>query len=483
MFFLAKLSRISLFGTNTMFTTLWKFISHYGEEVFTSHFDKKMNRFANRILFLFLTLLWVVVGLELVILFFFLGFFEYIDYILPYFALMAPTIVLVTLTFWLKTKYANFNFLQLAFYPGLCYMVMFSLYLGPETLFHLVIVLLLPVPFFFFRAIPTKLITIGELSVVAGLSFVFYYQAHYPALYPLPNYINEAIRYLVVILLGIGVAYLAYYLGKQSYLVEQQLEEEKANLDKLYKELAARDEIMRFELSLAADIQSGILPGLSDWNELSWHWTYKPLETVSGDFIDVISDEDCCYVLLSDVSGHGVPAALITMLAKQLFSDKSIAASNPAEVFRSVNEALSERVKTQDYMTAFLLKIDKNYNLTYCNAGHHQAILISTEGEVTFLDTDGIPLGVMRLEESPYADKQTQLNEGDRIYLYTDGLTEQENRSSEQFGKDRLVDTLLQNREKNLEEIHKAVFTAIDIFRENNKFGDDLTLFSIERKE
>ena len=110
------------------------------------------------------------------------------------------------------------------------------------------------------------------------------------------------------------------------------------------------------------------------WHALQFGILYEPMQKVSGDFLNIYKKEKAIFVLLADVSGHGVPAALITMAANDAFGAAIRHSESPAAVFREVNSLLSEQIKTQDYLTAFLVRIDDKLRMTYANASHQKAL-------------------------------------------------------------------------------------------------------------
>jgi len=236
------------------------------------------------------------------------------------------------------------------------------------------------------------------------------------------------------------------------------------------------------QLDMARDIQRGILPkNFANWNGISLAAEFHPLEKVSGDYFDIIRDADELSLLIADVSGHGIPAALITMAAKDSFSNLLRSHLTPAEVFRRVNRELVERVKTRDYLTAFLLKIDDRNRVVYSNAGHHNAIHYRRhEHAVHLLDAPGFFIGINDGPTDMFQDGFVHLQPGDRIFLYTDGITETFDPDKNIFGEDRLIQLILDNADRSLADATGNVISQLKDFRASAPQRDDITLLALE---
>ncbi len=265
--------------------------------------------------------------------------------------------------------------------------------------------------------------------------------------------------------------------------LERKVEERTAELTQANDALHAKDKLIQMELDFASEIQKGIIPGrIEEWNGLKFFGYYKPMEKVSGDYYDVFPAQgNRLGVLMADVSGHGVPAALITTMAKVAFARAAQNTYSPAQTFREVNEQLLNIVTTQDYLTAFYLTIDETHHFYFGNASHqHAKILRAKDNSIESLDTGGLFVGAMTEASDSYEEKEERLNAGDRLFLYTDGLTEIRNRSDEELGNDRF-DALLARASDMLPE--KAVPFIIDeVFRfaDGAKPNDDISILMVE---
>jgi len=261
--------------------------------------------------------------------------------------------------------------------------------------------------------------------------------------------------------------------------VEQRTEE----LREALASLKEKDDMIQKQLEIASNIQRSILPGrIDDWNELKFSVRYIAMEKIGGDFYDVYQIKgDKLGVLVADVSGHGIPAALITSMAKISFSSATQQYDSPKRVFQEVNQNILEHIKTQDYMTAFFVVIDDDYNVVYANASHQKAILVrSDEGRVEFLDTNGLFIGAIEEARETYEEKVTKLRYGDRLLLYTDGIPEAANVDREEYSIERLQDVALKNRHLPLEDFTSFIIEDVQRFKGKAPVEDDITLLVIE---
>jgi len=261
--------------------------------------------------------------------------------------------------------------------------------------------------------------------------------------------------------------------------VEQRTEE----LREALASLKEKDDMIQKQLEIASNIQRSILPGrIDDWNELKFSVRYIAMEKIGGDFYDVYQMKgDKLGILVADVSGHGIPAALITSMAKISFSSATQQYDSPKRVFQEVNQNILEHIKTQDYMTAFLVVIDDDYNVTYANASHQKAIVIrSDEGRTELLDTNGLFIGAIEEARETYEEKETKLKYGDRLLLYTDGIPEAENMEREEYSVERLQEVALKNRHLPLEDFTSYIIEDVQRFKGKAPVEDDITLLVIE---
>jgi sigma-B regulation protein RsbU (phosphoserine phosphatase) len=192
------------------------------------------------------------------------------------------------------------------------------------------------------------------------------------------------------------------------------------------------------ELATARRIQASILPrALPEISGLRLAASYQPMKQVAGDFYDFLRlDERRVTVLVADVSGHGVPAALIASMLKVAFAQQAAHAADPASVLGGLNGILNGVLDGQ-FVTAACACIDLAARaITYAGAGHPPALLVRTTGEVLELAENGLFLGPFR--NASYSNARASFHRGDRLVLYTDGIVEAAFTDGEPFGPGRL---------------------------------------------
>jgi sigma-B regulation protein RsbU (phosphoserine phosphatase) len=263
--------------------------------------------------------------------------------------------------------------------------------------------------------------------------------------------------------------------------LERKVEERTAELRAANEALHAKDSLIQMELDFAAEIQKGIIPAqIEEWNGLKFYGYYRPMEKVSGDYYDVFPTQgNRLGVLMADVSGHGVPAALITTMAKVAFARSASTTSSPAKTFEEVNTELLRLVTTQDYLTAFYLTIDETHSFLYGNASHQKAKIVRNKA-IESLDTAGLFVGAMLEANESYEEKEGRLYAGDRMFLYTDGLIEIRNPDDEEFGSERFDALLIASSELPAEQAVPFIVEEIFRFAAGRKPNDDMSILMID---
>jgi phosphoserine phosphatase RsbU/P len=246
--------------------------------------------------------------------------------------------------------------------------------------------------------------------------------------------------------------------------------------------LRSRDEQIQKQLDMASVIQRSILPGkIDDWNELKFAVRYMAMEKIGGDFYDVhLLKDDKIGIMIADVSGHGIPAALVTTMAKMSFGNAGAKYDSPKKIFQEMNQNILDHVKTQDYMTCFMFAIDDDYNVVYSNASHQKAILMRKDGAIELLDTNGLFIGAIEDARDTYDEKKTKLEYGDRLILYTDGIPEAINEERKEYSNRRLEEVISRNRTRPAEEFADAILSDVRQFIGNAALVDDITCLVIE---
>jgi len=233
------------------------------------------------------------------------------------------------------------------------------------------------------------------------------------------------------------------------------------------------------ELEIAKNIQQSALPvDFPCHGVFEVYASMKPARHVGGDFYDFFFiGEDKFAVLVADVSGKGIPAALYMMTAKALIKNTAKSGMDTAQVFYLVNNDLCSGNQTNMFVTAFLAVLDlKTGVLEYVNAGHNPPFLLD-EGGYNMMDVKrNMVLG--GLENVPYVSEKLQMKKGQRIFLYTDGVSEAQNKDGEFFGEERLRQSLEQDMQSARHTL-SLVQKAVDDFVDGAEQSDDITMLEL----
>lgn len=264
--------------------------------------------------------------------------------------------------------------------------------------------------------------------------------------------------------------------------LELKVQERTDDLERAMTSLRIRDDQIQKQLDMASVIQRSMLPDrLDDWNEIKFSVRYNAMEKIGGDFYDIFQLKDNKIgVIIADVSGHGIPAALVTAMAKISFGNAGILFDSPRRIFQEVNKNIIEHMKTQDYLTCFMVAIDDDYNVIYSNASHQKAVLLRENGEIEYLDTGGLFIGALEEARDTYEEKQTKLAYGDRIILYTDGIPEAQNSEKKEYSNEGFEKSILNHKDKDLEDFTEALLDDVRIHMGDVGSIDDITLLIIE---
>ena len=275
-------------------------------------------------------------------------------------------------------------------------------------------------------------------------------------------------------------------------LVMGDMESELADFEeKLTREVAEKERIGT-ELSMAANIQMELLPStfpaFPDRSEFTIYATMDPAKEVGGDFYDFFMiDEDHICLVVADVSGKGVPAALFSMIAKTMLKMQAQTRRDPEYVLREVNAALSENNDEAMFVTVWLGVLEiSTLELTYADAGHEKPLLYRN-GAWSFLPKDdGVALAVFTPEEIERLDdpilfrNQTiRLHPGDVIFQYTDGVTEAMDPNRTLFGDGRLLAAMNGAPSTEPEKLLPHVRAQIDAFAQDAPQFDDITMLAL----
>ena len=248
--------------------------------------------------------------------------------------------------------------------------------------------------------------------------------------------------------------------------------------------LALEKERIGAELELANRIQASALPKeFPSRKEFSVYASMTPAKMVGGDFYDFFMiDEEHLGLVIADVSGKGVPAALFMMVSSALIRQTTAGQYSPAQILQSVNRQICARNPEEMFVTVWLgiLEIATG-KLTAANAGHEYPMLKRTGESFELLkDRHGLVVGAM--DGVPYRDYEVKLEPGAKLFVYTDGVSEAVNESLVQFGTDRILESLRSSEEGTPREILEAVNHAVNEFAGDAPQFDDLTMMCVEYK-
>jgi serine phosphatase RsbU (regulator of sigma subunit)/pSer/pThr/pTyr-binding forkhead associated (FHA) protein len=237
---------------------------------------------------------------------------------------------------------------------------------------------------------------------------------------------------------------------------------------------------MEEELRLARTIQQSLLPGVLPSNGwLRASGSSIASRQVGGDYFDVMNVNSHCWsVVVADVSGKGVASAL---LASLLQGALITATEHPEALSRRLerlNRFLLERTGGEKYATIFYALLDRSGRFSYVNAAHCPPLVVRAGGDLATLDATGVPVGL--LQPADFALEERLLSHGDKIVIYTDGVTEAQNAAGEFFGKRRLHELVALQAAADCAGIHNAIQDAVAAFTEGAPQSDDVTLVVLE---
>ena len=272
---------------------------------------------------------------------------------------------------------------------------------------------------------------------------------------------------------------------------------------KLTRQLdATRLQLSRFQLELqdalhsAANIQQSLIPTrLPNCGKLSYSWQYLPCKQVGGDLFNVVQlDEQTVMAYLMDVSGHGISSAMVTVSVHQSLSPNTgqlvkkptehppyYAITSPRQVLRALESEYPFERFEEFFTISYLLINPYTGQLRYSNGGHPPPFLLRKNGSIERLDAGGTLIGVGSLVD--FEEGGTDLKSGDRIFLYTDGITEHQDAAGTVYGEARFCELLLALKERPLEEVTRNALVALREFGGSSLPSDDVTLIGIEFKE
>ena len=246
--------------------------------------------------------------------------------------------------------------------------------------------------------------------------------------------------------------------------------------------MAAETERINTELNVATEIQENMLPSeypaFPERTDFDLFAKMSPAKEVGGDlYTYMLLDDDHLLLSVGDVSGKGVPAALFMVITKTLLASHSVQCLSPAEIFQATNNQLCENNNSSMFVTCWLgILTLSTGELSFVNAAHPHAI-IYTDNEFKYLETKpNLMLGGM--ENTRYEEHKITLRHGDRLLIYTDGVTEATNENKELFAEERLLHATMKTLALNAKDTVKSIREDIDKFIGKADQFDDITMLA-----
>ncbi len=233
------------------------------------------------------------------------------------------------------------------------------------------------------------------------------------------------------------------------------------------------------ELQIAREIQQALLP--AKLPNSGWFVAAGSSEAcfqVGGDYYDVIElDDDTWGVVLADVSGKGVSAALMSSLLQGAFFAATASSENLPDAVAKINRYISERSRNARFTTAFCGIIRRSGEGHWVNAGHCAGLIVRSDGNIDWLKPTAVPIGLF--PDAVFPAKKLRLRSGDRLVLYSDGVSEAANAAKDRFGENRLAEFVRRSRHMPVQELHDGLMDEIISFTQGEDQSDDLTLLVV----
>lgn len=262
--------------------------------------------------------------------------------------------------------------------------------------------------------------------------------------------------------------------------MQEELAEYVVNL----KETTAAKEKIESELRIAREIQLSMIPHsfppYPDLPQVDLYALLQSAREVGGDLYDFfVVDQDKFVFAIGDVSGKGVPASLFMAVTRTLLRTIADKEQSPSRIMAVLNKSLSFNNESNMFVTFFLGVMNlKTGEVSYANAGHNPPVRITKEGEIrVFEPAKTIPLGLY--EDFEYPESKTQLEPGEKIFAYTDGVSEAENVRDDLFDEERMLKVLEEHKDKKPRELIDMMMKAIEAHVQDHPQSDDITMMTV----
>ena len=274
-----------------------------------------------------------------------------------------------------------------------------------------------------------------------------------------------------------------YEIGLLARSVQKMEQDIKDYIENLTKVTAEKERIST-ELNVATQIQADMLPSIfpafPDRKEFDIYATMRPAKEVGGDFYDFfLVDDDHLAMVMADVSGKGVPAALFMVIAKTLIKNRALMGGSPAQVLADVNNQLCEGNEAELFVTVWMAIVELSTGKgVAANAGHEHPVIRRKDGEFELVVYRHSP-AVAVMEGIPFREHSFELHPGDTLFVYTDGVAEATDVKNELFGTDRMLTALNRKANGTPEELLGEVQKEVDAFVGDAPQFDDITMLGM----
>jgi sigma-B regulation protein RsbU (phosphoserine phosphatase) len=319
------------------------------------------------------------------------------------------------------------------------------------------------------------LILVTPIAVAIPTAIIYFFIAKSNS--SLWNFFVSGWRFPSIVTVIFGVVFNLYRQTKQN------LERRNRELEKVVEVESSERVSHDREMQRAREIQQGLLPTTFpqvEGFEVAAAW--QPARLVGGDYYDVIPlGPQRLGICIADVVGKSVSAALLMASVQASVRAFATDASSPAQLCDRINKVLCNNIASDKFVTLFYGELDAaNGLLEYCNAGHLEPVVVRSDGEAEVLRGGGLVLGV--LPTAKYENASVDLSCGDRMVLFTDGISEAETVACEEFGEQRVMDLVRQNLQLTAEQLKSLLLQRVDEFC-GSQLRDDATLIVIAALE
>jgi serine phosphatase RsbU (regulator of sigma subunit) len=253
-----------------------------------------------------------------------------------------------------------------------------------------------------------------------------------------------------------------------------------ARLRALLRVKAYQDQLRRMnqqmtrDLQIARRVQEALVPhGPFRTDRLEVRAAYLPSETLSGDFYDYFQSEKLLYLFVADVSGHGLPAAILVSLLKSYLHTETDPNGSLADFMTRLNDFLFTVSLPTQFATAQLFRIDETGTMHYANAAHPAFLLYQRDrGQATLFEEPSNLLGAM--PNVTFEERTMKIAPGDTLFVYTDGLTDRQNTSGELYSIDRIARLLEKSADGDLGSVYDVIYEDVSGFAATEEFRDDI---------